>query len=72
MANENRVIEKILTEAGYYLVRHGKHPVYTNGTHKIVMPTGTIKSARFRHWIKSQLRQRERGITHESFVKKPK
>jgi hypothetical protein len=62
MANENKVIEKILTDAGYWLHRDsGKHAVYTNGKHKIAMPTGKVTSHRFRHWIRSQIRQRERA-----------
>lgn len=60
MATENRVIQKMLKDAGYEIIRWGKHPVYSNGTSQLILPAGSITSQRFRHWIRSQLRQRKR------------
>jgi len=60
MANELRELEKILEDAGFtFLRKTGKHRIYVKGVIKMILPTGSVGSHRFRNYLKQQIRHAE-------------
>jgi predicted RNA binding protein YcfA (HicA-like mRNA interferase family) len=49
----NREAERLLKEAGYWLLRNGaKHAIYTNGTHRHTIAHGKLSHGAFKHLLR--------------------
>lgn len=57
-----REAERILSDAGYQMVKMGRHEIWANGSHRLSLPH-TPSSGGLYGWLANQIRKIEAGKT---------